>query len=73
MPDSQGYEVRVVLVDELLERGELGRPRHVRVGEAATSLVRDGLDGLEDGVDEVGLLFTATGGQEGVARMGKAK
>jgi hypothetical protein len=49
-------EVVVVLVNELLQCCDLSRARHLRVGEAATGFVGDGLDGREDRVDEVGLL-----------------
>lgn len=55
---SERDEVAMVLVDEAFEHGDLRRTSHVRVAEAATGFVRDGLDRLEDGVDEVGLLQT---------------
>ena len=53
---SERDEMVVVLVNQRLERRDLGRATDASVGEAVARCVRDGLDRFEDGVDEVGFL-----------------
>lgn len=48
--------MRVVAVDELLQRLDLLAATHVGVGKASPSFIRDDLDRLQDGIDNVRFL-----------------
>lgn len=55
--DTERDEVRVVFVEELFQRCDLLGARHLRVGEGATRLVGDRLDGGENRIDDVWFLW----------------